>query len=99
MGACLRATHGAEFDDQDLNSTAFGRHVQVMDLSNSSPPPDPKPRVFFSRVKSVVRKPYGEDHLLLTCFTYRSEICLRSFSFVFDRNVGKNRKITIQAGE
>lgn len=47
MGARLRATHGAESDKQDLNSTAFGRHVQVRDFSNSSPPPDPKPGVFF----------------------------------------------------
>ena len=47
MGARLRATHGAESDKQDLNSTAFGRHVQVREFSNSSPPPDPKPGVFF----------------------------------------------------
>lgn len=45
-------------------------------------------RSFSSRVNSVVRQPYGEDQLLLTNFTYRSEICLRSFSFGFDRDIG-----------
>ena len=43
-GCTFKRTHGAEFDDQDLNSTAFGCHVLIMDLSNSPPPPGPKPR-------------------------------------------------------
>ena len=88
MGARLRATHGAESDKQDLNSIAFGRHVQVRDFSNSSPPPDPKPGFFFFKVNSVVRQPYREDQLLLTYSTYPSEICLRPFSFGFDRDIG-----------
>lgn len=88
MGARLRATHGVESDKQDLNSTAFGRHVQVGDFANSSPHQIRSQGSFSSRVNTVVRQPYGEDQLLLTYFTYRSEICLRSFSFGFDRDIG-----------
>ena len=88
MGARLRATHGAESDKQDLNSTAFGRHVQGRDFPIHPPHQIRSQGSFSSRVNSVVRQPYGEDQLLLTYSTYRSEICLRSFSFGFDRDIG-----------
>lgn len=52
------------------------------------PPTRSEARGLFLQGSTALRQPYGEDQLLLTCFTYRSEICLRSFSFGFDRDIG-----------